>query len=94
MKKVITFEGTEEQFAKMQLNSYNFATEDLPKVIETRVYVVDSSTHNTSSLSDSQFQILAEEYGEVYSLIGFQYVLNRDKIRFISDEIRFINVEL
>jgi len=34
MKKVISFEGTEEQFAKMQLNSYNFPTEELPKVVE------------------------------------------------------------
>jgi hypothetical protein len=94
MKKVISFEGTEEQFAKMQLNSYNFPTEELPKVIETRVYVVDGSTHNTSSLSDSQFQILAEGLGMVYSLKGFQKAFNNREFFFITDEIRFINVEL
>jgi hypothetical protein len=93
MKKVISFEGTEEQFAKMQLNSYNFPTEELPKVIETRVYVVDGLTHNTSSLSDSQFQILAEGLGTVYSLNGFQLDFNNGRISYL-DEIRFINVEL
>ncbi len=70
-----------------------YQSDDLPKVVETRVYVVDSSTHNTYHLSDIEFKILAEGLGKVYDLKAFQEYFNEGRISYL-DMIRFINIEL
>jgi hypothetical protein len=92
--KTITLQGTEEQISKVQLNSYAFPTEELPKLVEIRVYVVDSFEHNTKHLTDSMFVELAEGLGNVYTLGKFQEEFNYGNINAFTDVIRFITVPL
>jgi len=93
--KTITLQGTEEQISKVQLNSYAFPTEDLPKLVETRVYVVDSEEDEYEpTMNDEDFMILAEQGGRVYTLPTFQEAFNYEDVNTFTDVIRFISVAI
>ena len=100
----ITLQGTKEQISKVQLNSYAFPTEELPIVVETRVYVVKNidsiglmsdiliDDKHYTDLTDEEFMTLAEEDGTVYTIQGFQEAFNNEEINSAIDVIRFISV--
>lgn len=95
MNQTITLQGTEEQISKVQLNSYAFPTDELPIVVETRVYVLYSQEYiNELPHSDDEFMTLAEESGRVYSLQGFQEAFNAEEINSSTDVIKIINVKI
>jgi len=91
--KTITLQGTEEQISKVQLNSYAFPTEELPKLVEIRVYVI-RGTDTALKLNDEDFITLAEKYGTVYTLSTFQEAFNLEEINTSIDVVRFISVPL
>ena len=89
----IIFQGTEEQISKVQLNSYAFPTEELPKLVEIRVYVLETSKYDQALLwKNKMFMRIAEEDGRVYTLEGFQRAFNEEEINTSIDVIRFIPV--
>jgi hypothetical protein len=94
--KVIHLQGTEEQIGKVQLNSYAFPTEELPKLVEIRVYVVDTYNYefdtSPKTWDDEKFMNEAEIQGKVYTLQGFQEAFNLEEINSAIDVIRIINV--
>jgi hypothetical protein len=90
--KTIVLQGTEEQISKVQLNSYAFPTEELPKLVEIRVYVVDNEEGGYDCfMDDEEFMTLAEQGGRVYTLPTFQKAFNYGDINTFTDVIRFIN---
>ncbi len=91
--KTIVLQGTEEQISKVQLNSYAFPTEELPKLVEIRVYVI-RGTDTALKLNDEDFITLAEKYGTVYTLSTFQEAFNLEEINTSIDVVRFISVPL
>ena len=95
VEKTITLQGTEEQIGNLQLNAYKFKTEDLPALVETRVYVVDMNENDFDgdNTTDEEFITLAENNGRVYTLEGFQQAFNFEEINSSIDVIRFISVE-
>ena len=62
--------------------------------VETRAYVLEISDSEVSetSISDEEFQTLAEQQGRVYTLQGFQEAFNLEEINSAIDVIRFISV--
>jgi hypothetical protein len=91
--KTIVLQGTEEQISKVQLNSYAFPTEELPKLVEIRVYVLETSKYEQALLWENEmFMRIAEEDGRVYTLEGFQEAFNLEEINSAIDVIRIINV--
>jgi hypothetical protein len=91
----IIFQGTEEQISKVQLNSYAFPTEELPKLVEIRVYVVDSEEDGYEpTMNDEDFMTLSEQGGRVYTLPTFQEAFNYGDVNTFTDVIRFISVPL
>jgi hypothetical protein len=86
----------EEQIGKVQLNSYAFPTEELHKLVEIRVYVVDTDNYefdtSPKTWDDEKFMNEAEIQGKVYTLQGFQEAFNLEEITSAIDVIRIINV--
>ena len=66
------------------------------KGTETRVYVVnqEDSEKEVQNLTDEEFMDIAEQWGRVYTLQGFQETFNnqKDEVSHSEDFIRFINV--
>ena len=91
METIITLQGTENQLYNLQ-NAIEITDNEMPKEVETRVYVVDSEEHNTKHLTDDEFQTLAEGLGRVYTLQGFQEAFNYGDVNTFTDIIRIINV--
>jgi hypothetical protein len=75
-----------------------YQSDDLPKVIETRVYVVDGINYEFDTTpekwDEEVFMSEAEIQGTVYSLEGFQKAHNNSEIDLEDCYIRFINVKL
>lgn len=96
--KTITLQGTQEQINNLFLKSLDFDTDRLPSKVETRVYVLEVNSDelyfNFDTISDEEFQNLAEENGRVYTLKGFQDAFNSEEINSSIDVIRFISVPL
>ena len=96
--KTITLQGTEEQISKVQLNSYAFPTEELPIVVETRVYALDTQDISVDKgfeeLTEEEWVVECERQGGVYSLQGFQRAFNEEEINTSIDVIRIINVKI
>lgn len=62
--------------------------------MEIRVYVLDTfnlKERDWNSLTDEEFMTLAEEDGNVYSLVGFTEAFNQQDLNTDVDVIRFIN---
>ena len=93
--KTIVLQGTEEQISKVQLNSYAFPTEELPKLVEIRVYCLDcqdiSIDKGFAELTEEEWITECERQGRVYTLEGFQRAFNEEEINSSIDVIRFIN---
>lgn len=89
--KTLTLRGTEEQFDNLSIAISHYS---MPQEVETRVYVVDATEHNTSTLSDEMFMTLAEGLGTVYSLTGFQEAFNYGDVNTFTDIVRIINVKI
>lgn len=96
--KTILLQGTDQQI-KLFRETLSFDINSMPKQVETRVYVLESTQFDTL-LSDEQFKnlvtdedfvTLAEEQGRVYTLQGFQEAFNLEEINSAIDVIRFIN---
>lgn len=92
----ITLQGTKEQISKVQLNFYAFPTEELPTVVETRVYALDtqdiSIDKGFEELSEEEWITECERQGRVYTLQGFQRAFNEEEINTNLDVIKFISV--
>ena len=97
MKK-LTLQGEQHKFEYLYKNiGINDKDENkIPYEVETRVYVLEISDSEISetSLSDDEFQTLAEEQGRVYTLQGFQEAFNLEEINSAIDVIRFISVPI
>lgn len=97
--QTITIQGKEKQIEIFR-NSLSFDINDMPKKIETRVYVIEaqhSLKYNErvfTTLTDEEFQDIAEEEGRVYTLEGFQDAFNNEDVSSAIDVIRFINVAI
>lgn len=92
--KTITLQGTEKVFEHLN-ECTEYATEELPQEIETRVYVLDTQEHlNDLAYTDEQFIEQAEQDGRVYTLQGFQEAFNLEEINSTIDVIRFISVPI
>lgn len=92
--KTITIQGTEEDFKNLTFLQ-QLTKNSLPKVSETRVYVVDTfniKKRSWKDLTDEEFISLVEEEGNIYTLGGFQEAFNAQDISTEIDVIRFINV--
>jgi hypothetical protein len=94
--KTIKFKGTEDQLTNLK-NAMDFSDNEMPKEVETRVYVVD--THKVlnkshSELSDEEFIMLAKEGNEDLSLSAFQKHFNIGEYDSPHYVIRFINTEV
>lgn len=93
--KTITLQGTEEQINNLFLKSLDFDTDRLPKLVETRVYVVDAEEDEYEpTMNDEDFMTLAEQGGRVYTLPTFQEAFNYGDVNTSIDVVRFISVPL
>lgn len=61
---------------------------------EIRVYVVDSQHIETADIDDETFIDIAEVFGNVYCLKGFQDAFNQGLINSETDFIRIIEKEI
>lgn len=93
--KTIQFTGTENKIDNLHL-ALGISDNDMPQQSETRVYVVnqEDSEKAIKDLTDEEFMDIAESWGRVYSLKGFQETFNdqKDEVGHSEDFIRFINV--
>ena len=93
--KTIQFTGTEHKIENLHL-ALGISDNDMPQQSETRVYVVnqEDSEKAIKDLTDEEFIGIAEQWGRVYSLKGFQEIFNdqKDEVSHSEDFIRFINV--
>ena len=91
--KAIQFTATVNQIDDL---TQNLTDEYLDLMTETRVYVVnqEDSEKEVLNLTDEEFMEIAERWGRVYSLQGFQETFNsqKDEVSHSEDFIRFINV--
>ena len=91
--KTIQFTGTDYEIDNLE---FALAENDLKLKSETRVYVVnqEDSEKAIKDLTDEEFIGIAEQWGRVYSLKGFQEIFNdqKDEVSHSEDFIRFINV--
>ena len=91
--KTIQFTATVNQIDDL---TQNLTDEYLDLMTETRVYVVnqEDSEKEVLNLTDEEFMEIAEQWGRVYSLQGFQETFNsqKDEVSHSEDFIRFINV--
>ena len=91
--KTIQFTGTDYEIDNLE---FALAENDLKLKSETRVYVVnqEDSEKVVNDLTDEEFIGIAEQWGRVYSLKGFQETFNdqKDEVSHSEDFIRFINV--
>lgn len=94
--KTIQFTGTEDKIDNLHL-ALGISDNDMPQQSEVRVYIVneEDSKENPRVLTDSDFMDLAETFGRVYTIQGFQEAFNNTtEITDCSDVVRFINVTL
>lgn len=92
--KTIQFTGTQYKIDNLHL-ALGISDNDMPQQSETRVYVIDTFNvreRNWNDLTDEEFIGIAENWGRVYSLKGFQEAFNSQDINTEIDVIRFINV--
>ena len=91
--KTIQFKRTDYEIDNLE---FALAENDLKLKSETRVYVVnqEDSEKDIKDLTDEEFIGIAEQWGRVYSLKGFQEIFNdqKDEVSHSEDFIRFINV--
>ena len=91
--KTIQFTATVDQIDDL---TQNLTDNYLDLMTETRVYVVNQqdTTRKVEKLTDEKFMEIAEQWGRVYSLQGFQETFNsqKDEVSHSEDFIRFINV--
>ena len=91
--KTIQFKRTDYEIDNLE---FALAENDLKLKSETRVYVVnqEDSEKAIKDLTDEEFIGIAEQWGRVYSLKGFQEIFNdqKDEVSHSEDFIRFINV--
>jgi uncharacterized protein (DUF2164 family) len=92
--KTIQFTGAEHKIENLHL-ALGISDNDMPQQSETRVYVVnqEDTTTEVEELTDEEFVEIAEEWGRVYTLQGFQDTFNKEKdeVSHSEDFIRFIN---
>ena len=65
--------------------------------MEIRVYYLDVDlplfeTKDYRKITDNEFVELAEQYGNVYSLSGFQDALNTEEFNPVNYWVRFIEI--
>ena len=96
--KTILLEGEQQKFEYLyKAITLEDKDKDLvPYEVEIRVYVVDvdDNNYNGDETSDEDFMTMAEAYGRVYSLDGFQYAFNFGEVITNTDVIRFITQPL
>jgi hypothetical protein len=98
--KTIILQGEQQKFEHL----YKAITLDdkdnnkIPYEVETRVYIVNQqdTTKKVEDLTDEEFMDIAELWGRVYTLQGFQDVFDNDKdeVSRSDDFIRFITQPL
>ena len=91
--KTIQFTGTDYEIDNLE---FALTENDLKLKSETRVYVVnqEDSEKAIKDLTDEEFIGIAEQWGRIYTLEGFQETFNdqKDEVSHSEDFIRFINV--
>ena len=93
--KTKILQGTEIQFSNLFMNSLSHDSDRLPILVETRVYVLDTTKYDKSLMwGNETFMRVAEKEGSVYSLQGFQKAFNLEEINSSIDVIRIINVPI
>ena len=94
--KTITLQGEFQKFENLNQATSDFDKDRLPYEVETRVYVVnqEDSEKAIKDLTDEEFIGIAEQWGRIYTLEGFQETFNnqKDEVSHSEDFIRFINV--
>lgn len=93
MKNSIILEGTKNQLTNLK-NAIEHSDNEMPTEVETIVFVVDNSEHNTYHLTDEQYMVLCKKYGRSYNLAEFQEAFKLEEVNTAIDVIRFINVPL
>ena len=93
--KTIQFTGEDYKIENLHL-ALGISDNIMPQQTETRVFVVNQqdTTRKVERLTDEKFMEIAEQWGRVYTLQGFQETFNnqKDEVSHSEDFIRFINV--